>query len=83
MARSPAGSTPIPVRSAMHRLGEHITTWRKLRQLTVAQVADRAGVTKKTVVTLEAGDNVASGTDAVTTFGLPLVALDEQIRRAA
>jgi transcriptional regulator with XRE-family HTH domain len=58
MARSPAGSTPIPVRSAMHRLGEHITTWRKLRQLTVAQVADRAGVTKKTVVTLEAGDNV-------------------------
>jgi len=32
---------------------------------------------------LEAGDNVASNGDAVDTFGIPLVPLDEQLRRAA
>jgi hypothetical protein len=32
---------------------------------------------------LEHGDNVATNTDAVETFGLPLVPLDEQLRRAA
>jgi hypothetical protein len=32
---------------------------------------------------IEAGDNVASSTDAVVTFQLPLVALEEQIRRVA
>ena len=31
---------------------------------------------------LEGPDNVASNTDAVDTFGLPLVPLDEQLRRA-
>jgi hypothetical protein len=35
-------------------------------------------------ITILAGvDNVASNADAVETFGLPLVPLDEQIRRAA
>jgi hypothetical protein len=32
---------------------------------------------------IEAGDNVVTTTDAVDTFQLPLVALEEQIRRAA
>jgi hypothetical protein len=32
---------------------------------------------------IEAGDNVASTTDAVVTFQLPLVPLEEQLRRAA
>jgi hypothetical protein len=32
---------------------------------------------------LQGGDNVISNSDAVDTFGLPLVALDEQIRRAS
>jgi len=32
---------------------------------------------------IEAGDNVVTNTEAVDTFQLPLVALDEQIRRAA
>jgi hypothetical protein len=31
---------------------------------------------------LELGDNVTTNDDAVQTFGLPLVTLDEQIRRA-
>jgi hypothetical protein len=32
---------------------------------------------------IEAGDNVVANTDAVDTFRLPLVPLEEQIRRAA
>jgi hypothetical protein len=32
---------------------------------------------------LEHGDNVVTNTDAVETFGLPLVPLDEQLRRVA
>ena len=31
---------------------------------------------------LEAADNVCSNTDAVDTFGLPLVPLEDQLRRA-
>jgi hypothetical protein len=31
---------------------------------------------------LEAGDSVVTNTDAVDTFGLPLVPLDEQLRRS-
>ena len=40
-------------------------------------------VTRDLLKMLEAGDNVVSSTDAVETFGLPLVPLDEQLRRAA
>jgi hypothetical protein len=32
---------------------------------------------------LEAGDNIVTNTDAVDTFQLPLVPLEEQIRRSA
>jgi hypothetical protein len=35
------------------------------------------------VTMLQAGDNVVSSSDAVDTFQIPLVPLDEQIRRAA
>ena len=36
----------------------------------------------KNVEGLKAGDNVVTTPDAVDTFGLPLVPLDEQLRRA-
>jgi hypothetical protein len=39
-------------------------------------------VTRDQLTMLAAGDNVVSNTDAVDTFGLPLVPLDEQLRRA-
>ncbi len=32
---------------------------------------------------LEAGDNMVAGDEATETFGLPLLGLDEQIRRTA
>jgi transcriptional regulator with XRE-family HTH domain len=40
----------------MRRLGEDLTTWRKLRDLTASEVADRAGVGVNTVLRLERGD---------------------------
>jgi len=39
-------------------------------------------VTRDQLTMLEAGDNVVTTSDAVDTFGLPLVPLDEQLRRA-
>ena len=40
-------------------------------------------LTRDLLTMLEAGDNVTTNNDAVMTFGLPLVPLDEQLRRAA
>ena len=42
-----------------------------------------APVTRDQLKMLELGDNVVTSTDAVETFRLPLVPLDEQLRRAA
>jgi NADH dehydrogenase len=42
-----------------------------------------APVTRDQLTMLELGDNVLTSTDAVDTFQLPLVPLDEQLRRAA
>jgi len=51
---------PAPVAAAMRRIGDDMKTWRKLRQLTAAQVADRAGVGRDTVARLESGRDVSS-----------------------
>lgn len=44
-----ATPTPPPVRRAAREIGEHFVAWRKLRGLTIEQVADRAGVSVNTV----------------------------------
>ena len=44
------------MRRALGRAGADISTWRKLRGLTQAQVADRAGVSRGTLARLENGD---------------------------
>lgn len=50
-------ATPVPLaaRRAMAASGESFATWRKLRQLTVAEVADRADLSAKTIQRLEHG----------------------------
>jgi NADH dehydrogenase len=54
------------------RAGAQLTQWAPGAPLTTDQIA-----------MIEAGDNVVSNSDAVDTFQFPLVALEEQIRRAA
>ncbi len=47
--------TPLPVRRALAHVAEDVAVWRKLRGLTQAQLADRAGVSRDTLVRLEGG----------------------------
>lgn len=47
--------TPIAVRRAVRHVGAHLGAWRRLRGLTLAQVAERAGLSAGTVSKLEAG----------------------------
>ena len=51
-------------------------------QAAVLERLPKPPVTRDQLTMLEAGDNIVSNTDAVDTFGLPLVTLDEQLRRS-
>lgn len=51
--------TPVAVAGAQRRMGEYLATWRKLRQLTAVQVADRAGISRYTVMRLEGGEGAS------------------------
>lgn len=53
MAKRP---TPVRVRRSAEQIGNHVLAWRKLQQLTAAQVAERAGITRTTLRRLEHGD---------------------------
>jgi transcriptional regulator with XRE-family HTH domain len=69
-----ASRTPIAVTSALRRIGEELATWRRLRRLTAAQVADRAGVSRHTVMRLENGAGV--GTESLLRVARALGVLD-------
>jgi NADH dehydrogenase len=62
----------VHVPTAVARAGATATQWAPGAPLTTDQIS-----------MIEAGDNLAGSTDAVDTFKLPLVPLEEQIRRAA
>jgi transcriptional regulator with XRE-family HTH domain len=51
--------TPIAVANGLRRIGEELATWRRLRRLTAAEVADRAGVSRHTVMRLENGEGAS------------------------
>jgi uncharacterized protein YbjT (DUF2867 family) len=51
-------------------------------QAAVLEKLPKPPVTRDQLKMLAAGDNVVSNSDAVDTFGLPLIPLDEQLRRA-
>jgi transcriptional regulator with XRE-family HTH domain len=55
-----ARPVPPPVRRALRQVAESLATWRKLRGLTQAQLADRAGVSRHTVARLERADGGVS-----------------------
>ncbi|UZN03149.1 helix-turn-helix domain-containing protein [Cellulomonas sp. S1-8] len=50
-----ATRTPSAVTRAMTEVGESLATWRRLRELTMAEAADRAGVSVSTLQRLEHG----------------------------
>ena len=52
-------------------------------QATLTEKLPGAPVTRDQLTMLQLGDNVVHSTDAVETFKIPLVPLDEQLRRAA
>jgi transcriptional regulator with XRE-family HTH domain len=52
--------TPPAVRRALRRAADSLGAWRRLRGLTQAQLADRAGVSESTVYRLERGDGGVS-----------------------
>jgi transcriptional regulator with XRE-family HTH domain len=52
--------TPIAVANGQRRIGEDLGTWRRLRRLTAAQVADRAGISRHTVMRLENGEGATT-----------------------
>lgn len=47
--------TPRAVTRALHDYGGHVRTWRILNRLTMAQVADRAGISPDTLARIESG----------------------------
>jgi transcriptional regulator with XRE-family HTH domain len=51
--------TPGAVVSGQRRIGADLATWRRLRLLTAAQVADRAGISRHTVMRLENGEGAS------------------------
>lgn len=53
-------STPPAIRRALRRTADDVATWRRLRGLTQAQLADRAGVSRDTLRRLESGDGGVS-----------------------
>ena len=55
----------------------------RLNALVTERLPGNIPLTRDLLTMLEHGDNVTQNDDAVRTFGLPLVPLDEQLRRAA
>ena len=64
---------PIPVRKALHKLGQDIGDGRKRRRIPVALMAERADVSRETLRKIEKGDpSVALGRYAAVLFVLGL-----------
>jgi transcriptional regulator with XRE-family HTH domain len=60
MASKSPNTSSRPVTRALREIADDVVAWRKLRGLTQAQVADRAGVGLGTITRLERGDGGVS-----------------------
>jgi NADH dehydrogenase len=67
----------------IRRPSVHVPTQLLRAQAVVLERLPNPPVTRDQLTMLEAGDNVVSNNEAVETFKLPLVPLDDQLRRAA
>jgi uncharacterized protein YbjT (DUF2867 family) len=68
----------------IHRPSVHVPIGlMRLNALVTERLPGNIPLTRDLLKMLEAGDNVVTDSSAVETFGLPLVPLDEQLRRAA
>jgi uncharacterized protein YbjT (DUF2867 family) len=67
----------------VRRPSVHVPMGLMRAQAVVLERLPNPPVTRDQLKMIEAGDNVVSNADAVETFRLPLVPLDEQLRRAA
>lgn len=65
---------PIPVKSALHKLGSDIRDARRRRRIPSAVMAQRANVSRTTLVKVEKGDpGVGVGTYAAVLFALGML----------
>jgi transcriptional regulator with XRE-family HTH domain len=73
--------TPLPVRRALRVLGEHVSAWRKLNQLTAAQVAERANISRDTLRAIEQGSGTVSTENLLRVLRI-LGIMDELVKAA-
>lgn len=52
--------SPAKTHRAAREIGEHVTAWRKLQNLTAEQVCQRAGISRPTLRKVEQGDPTVS-----------------------
>lgn len=70
----PISKTPIPVRRALHKLGQDIRDARLRRRIPTEILAQRASISRTTLYKVEKGDiNVSIGTYATILFVLGLI----------
>ncbi len=70
---------PFQVQQAGAAVGENLAAWRKLRNLTAQQVAERAGTTRQTVSRLERGD-LSVGLDIFLSVTRAVGVIDDVVR---
>lgn len=64
---------PIPVRKALRKLGQDISDARRRRRIPIALMAERAGISRSTVIKIEKGEpSVSFGSYATVFFVLGL-----------
>ena len=67
-------TVPLPVRGILKKLGEDIANARKRRRIATATMAQRANISRTTLVKAEKGDpGVAMGTYAAILFALGMI----------
>ena len=69
---------PFKTRQAAVMIGENLRTWRKLQNLTAAQVAERAGLNRDTLGRLERGETTV-GLDVFLNVARALGVLDATV----